>query len=57
MTKGYSVVFCTLSCVIEHKTSKDIVFKGSRIKNAYMVGLDDVLMHRTKCLVAKNEDY
>lgn len=29
--KGYFVVFDTLSCVIEHKASKAIVFKGCRI--------------------------
>lgn len=55
--KGYSIAFDTLSCIIEHKTSKDLVFKGSRIENVYMLDLDDFSMHRTKCLVAKNKDY
>ncbi|XP_050909787.1 uncharacterized protein LOC127123628 [Lathyrus oleraceus] len=43
-------------CVTEHKTSKDLVFKGSRIENVYMLDLDDVSMYGTKCLVAKSED-
>ena len=55
--KGHTIVFYTLSCIIEHKASKDLLFKGSRIDNIYMLDLDDVSMHGTKCLVAKGEDY
>lgn len=54
---GYSIVFDTLSFLIGHKASKDLVFKGSRIENVYMLDLDDMSMHENKCSVAKNEDY
>lgn len=53
--KGHSVSFNILSCIIEHNTSKVLVFKGSTIENVYMLDLDDVLMHGTKCLVSKNK--
>lgn len=53
--KGYHVIFYSFSCIIEHKTSNDLVLKGSRIDNIYMLDLDDVSMHETKFLVAKGE--
>lgn len=49
-------MFDTLSCVIENKTSNDLVFKGFRIENVYRVDLYGVSMHGTKCLVAKSEE-
>lgn len=52
--KGYYVVFDMLSCVIEHKSSNDLVFKGYRIKNVYMLDLYDVSMYGIKCLVSKS---
>lgn len=54
--KGCIVGFDPLICLIEHKASKDLVFKGYRIDNIYILDLDDVSMHGIKCLVAKGED-
>lgn len=34
----------------------DLLFKGYMINNVYMLDLDDVLMHETNYLVAKDED-
>lgn len=50
------MIFDTLSCLIEHKASKDLVFKGYRIDNVYMLDLDDVSMYGTKCLATKGGD-
>lgn len=51
------VVFGTISCVIKHKASKDLVFKGSRTDNIYVFHLNDVSMHESKCLITKGGDY
>lgn len=40
--KGYSIVFDTLSCLIEHKATKILMFKGYRVDNIYFLNLDDV---------------
>lgn len=55
--KWYFVVFDTLRCLIENKASTDLVFKGSRIDNIYMLDSDYVSMHGSKRLVTKSEDY
>ena len=52
--KVYSI-FYTLGCLIEHKSTKSLVFKSSRIDNIYLLDLDDVSMYGTKCFVTKNE--
>lgn len=54
--KDYSMFFYTLSWLIEHKESRELVFKGSRIDNIYMLDMNDVLMHGAKYLVTKNGD-
>lgn len=54
--KGYSVVFDTLSFLIEHKASEYLVFKGSRIDNIYMLDSNDVSMHGAKHFVTNNEE-
>lgn len=51
---GYSTIFNILSFLIEHKESKSLVFKGSKVDNIYLFGLDDVSMYGTKYLVTKN---
>lgn len=50
------MVFDNLSFLVEHKESNDLVFKGSRIDNVYMLDIGDVFMPGTKCLVTKGED-
>lgn len=52
--KGYSIVFYMFSCSIEHKDSKSIMFKGSRVENIYFLDLYDVSRYDTKCLVIRN---
>lgn len=47
--KGCSITFDILSCLIEHKYDKELVFKGSRIENIYILSLDDVSKSDTKC--------
>lgn len=51
------MVFYTLSCLIEHKESKDLVIKNNSIDNIYMLNLEYASMHGTKCLVAKGGDF
>lgn len=55
--KGYSITFDTLNCIIEHKSDKKMIFKGSMIDNLYMINLDDVSNNGTKCLVTRSEDF
>lgn len=33
---GITITFITHSCIIEHNTDTDIVFKGVRVENVYM---------------------
>lgn len=54
--KGYKVSFTNTCCIIEHNDKKDIVFKGVRVNNIYMLDLIDVSLTSPKCLVALNDD-
>lgn len=51
---GYSIVFYNSSCLIEHKASKNVMFKDSRVDNIYLLYLDDVSRYDTNYLVTKN---
>ena len=53
--KGYKVTFTNTCCIIEH-TEQNIVFKGIRVNNIYMLDLFDVSLTSTKCLVTLNDD-
>lgn len=48
--------FYTLGCLIEHESTKSLVFKSSMVDNIYLLDLDDVSMYGTKCLDTKNGD-
>jgi hypothetical protein len=54
--KGYKVNFTNTCCIIEHDDKKDIVFKGVRVNNIYMLDLIEVPLTSPKCLVALNDD-
>lgn len=47
--KGYFITVDTLNCTIEHKSDKEIMFKGSGIDNIYMLNLKDVSNICNKC--------
>jgi hypothetical protein len=53
---GFTVSFNTQCCIIQHNNVKDIMFKGLRVDNVYVLDLDDVSLSGVKCLMAKNED-
>jgi len=53
---GFTITFNTQCCIIEHNDDKDIMFKGLRVNNVYLLYLDDVSSSGAKCLIAKNED-
>lgn len=55
--KRYSITFDTLSCLIEKKSNKKLVFKCYKIDNILMLSLSDVSKIRTKCLVTQSEDF
>ena len=42
-------------CIIEH-TEHNIVFKGIRVNNIYMLNLNDVSLTNVKCLVTVSKD-
>jgi len=52
---GFTITFNTHSCIIEHNDGKEIMFKGLRVDNVYVLNLDGVSLSGTKCLMAKNE--
>lgn len=54
--KGYKVTFTNTCCIIEHDDKKDIVFKGVRVNNVYMLNLIEVPLTSLKCLVALNDN-
>jgi len=53
---GFTITFNTQCCIIEHNDDKDVMFKGLRVNNVYVLDLDDVSSSGAKCLIAKNED-
>jgi len=53
--KGYKVSFTKTCCIIEH-AEQNVVFKGVRVNNIYMLDLFDVSLTSTKCLVILNDD-
>jgi len=53
---GFTITFNTRCCVIEHNDDKDVMFKGLRFNNVYVLDLDDVSSSGAKCLIAKNDD-
>ena len=53
--KGYKVTFTNTSCIIEN-SEQNIMFKGIRVNNIYMLDLFDVSLTSTKCLVTLNDD-
>lgn len=54
--KGYKLTFTNTCCIIEHDEKKDIMFKGVRVNNVYMLDLIEVPLTSPKCLVALNDD-
>jgi len=53
---GFTITFNTQCCIIKHNDDKDVMFKGLRVNNVYVLDLDDVSSSGVKCLIAKNED-
>jgi len=53
---GFTITFNAQCCIIEHNDDKDVMFKGLRVNNVYVLDLDDVSSSGAKCLIAKNED-
>jgi len=53
---GFAITFNTQCCIIQHNYDKDIMFKGLRVDNVYVLDLNDVSSSGVKCLIAKNED-
>jgi len=38
---GFTITFNTQCCIIEHNDDKDVMFKGFRVNNVYVLDLDD----------------
>ena len=53
--KGYKVSFSKDCCLIEN-SDKELVFKGLRVNNVYMLDLNEVSLTGAKCLVSMSED-
>jgi hypothetical protein len=53
---GFTITFNAECCIIEHNNDKDVMFKGLRVDNVYVLDLDDVSLSGAKCLMVKNED-
>src|SRR4051812_45106247 len=54
--KDFKVLFTNSGCTIEHTKKREIMFKGLRVNNIYMLNLDEVSKSSTKCLIALGED-
>lgn len=54
--KGSKINFTNSCCIIEHNEKEDLLFKGLRVNNIYMLYLNDVSLLNTKCLVIMSED-
>src|ERR1044072_859232 len=48
--KGYKITFLKDDCIIKHNDKIEDVFKGLRVKNAYMLDLNDVSLTYAKFL-------
>jgi len=53
---GFSITSNTQCYIIQHNDDKNVMFKGLRVDNVYVLDLDDVSSSGVKCLTAKNED-
>ena len=53
---GVTITFNAHSYIIEHNDDREIMFKGLRVDNVYVLDIDDVSLSGTKFLMAKNED-
>ena len=53
---GFTITFNSHSCIIEHNDDNEIMFKGLRVDNVYVLDLDDVSLSGAKLLMTKNED-
>lgn len=55
--KDFKFTFTTSICyTIEPNDKKDVLFKGFRVYNIYMLKLDDVSLSRTKCLATLSKE-
>jgi len=53
---GFTITFNTQCCIIQHNDDRNVMFKGLRVDDVYVLDLDDVSSSGAKCLIAKNED-
>ena len=54
--KGYKVSFDPKSYVVSKIMDDDIVFKGERVNNIYIINLENLANQDVKCLVSINND-
>jgi hypothetical protein len=53
---GFTITFNTQCCIIQQNDDKNVMFKGLRVDNVYVLDLDDVSSSGDKYLIVKNED-
>ena len=54
--KGNRVIFEPKECVVQRMIDNEIILRGKRIDNVYMVDLDNASSKFAKCLMSKEED-
>ena len=53
--KGFKIKFTKDECLIEDEVTHEVILKGKRINNIFMISLDDPSL-KVKCLMANNDD-
>ena len=55
MTKASKIKFTKDECFIEDEVTHEVILKGKRINNIFIISLDDPSL-KVKCIMANNDD-
>ena len=53
--KGFKIKFTKNECLIKDEVTHEVILKGKRINNIFMISLDDPCL-KVKCLMVNNDD-